>query len=784
MLVTAISARAQDPDAALRAKDAQIAELQAEIAQLKAQMGQPPVAPAYSSAAATDSGYRTSTANNAPATTVGNPPQSVAPTGASTDDSIVQMSAFDVRTTAGQGYSAGNSASALKTSESLMDLPAQIIVVTSDMVKDIGSNNASDILAFAGVTPYYRGPAIVSRGSRIANPYIDDVPQATGIGISDNTNIDTYQVIKGPEQVMYPLASLGGLVLETTKKPLPNVSQFVLDEKVQQWGRQNFTFDANTPVGHIGEANLTARVLGEVQTGKGPFKNVRDERYGIFPSFSLDWKNTNLVAEYDSSIFYYLPGGTAILTPNGNLYTGLGRRNQGAPPNDYDKYEQRDARLAWTQKLSENWQVKTQGTYFNVSRYGSAGFPTTVNWNTNNVTYTIRKDSAWNANFTVQSDISGRYNVGKIPMQTAFGLNDLDTVSFSKYLTTVPTVTIPIGNDAAIESIVFPSVYAYPVPASGNPGSRNEQYVTNGYLMQSIDIIPNWLTLVGGFTESKIETVTDTNLASGLPYVATDANGHDLLHRYAIIGHLSKQLTAYVTESTTFSPGTGVNFANQPSAPVAGKSDEAGIKLSYWDDKVSFSAAVYKMVLTNQTILAPFPALNPAGLNYYLPIGNTNSHGVDGSMTLVPTPGLQMVLTGYMGTVHDTNGNPIPATVENSWSVFGRYDFTAANGPTPFHGFAIGGGANKAGGKWFTMGGIVQPGGAPNPVNSSGNAIFKLHQDVLLNAFVEYRLDRHWMFRVNCVNVLDKSFPIGAQGVGLADPVDPRTFSFESSYKF
>jgi outer membrane receptor protein involved in Fe transport len=770
--LTAVAAHAQTDDAALKAKDAQIAALQAQVAQLTAQLGQAPAPAApVSGAPAPAAGPTTASGALAPAASL--PPA---------DSGIVRMSAFDVRTTAGAGYSAGNSASALKTSDSLMDLPAQVIVVTNDMIKDIGSNNASDVLAFAGVTPYYRGPAIVSRGSRIGNPYIDDVPQATGIGISDNTNIDTYQVIKGPEQVMYPLASLGGLVLETTKKPLPDVTQYIVDERVQEWGRQNFTFDANTPIGNIGDVKLTARVEGEIQTGSGPFKNVKDDRYGLFPNLELDWKNTTVVAEYDSSIFYYLPGGTGILTPTGDLYTGLGRRNMNTPPKDYDKYEQRDARLEWTQRLSDTWQVKTQGTYFNVGRYGSAGFPSLVNWNNNTMTYTIRKDNAWNANFTVQTDVSGKYNAGIFPMTTAFGLNDLDTVSFSKYLTTVPTQTIPIGNAAAIEGIVFPSVYAYPVPA--NPGSRNEQYVTNGYLMQSIDVIPNWLTLVGGFTASKIETVTDTNLASGLPYVSTDANGHDLLHRYAAIGHLSKVLSVYATESTTYSPGTGVNYANQPNSPVQGKSDEVGVKVSYFDQKLSFSAALYKMTLSNQTILAAYPALNPAGLNYYIPIGNTNSHGVDGSMTIDPTPGLQLVFTGYMGTVHDTNGNPIPATVEDSWSAFGRYDFTAAHGPDFLHGLALGGGANKAGGKWFTMSGLTLPNGAKLPVNSSGNSIFKLHQDVLLNLFAEYRLNHHWMFRLNCENVLDKSFPIGAQGVGLVDPVDPRTFSLESSYKY
>jgi hypothetical protein len=37
---------------------------------------------------------------------------------------------------------------------------------------------------------------------------------------------------------------------------------------------------------------------------------------------------------------------------------------------------------------------------------------------------------------------------------------------------------------------------------------------------------------------------------------------------------------------------------------------------------------------------------------------------------------------------------------------------------------------------------------------------------------------------VDCVNVLDEAYAIGAQGVGLADIVDPRTFSFRASFEF
>ena len=213
-----------------------------------------------------------------------------------------------------------------------MDLPAQIIVLTADMIHDIGSHVATDNLMFAGLVPYYRGPAIMSRGNRIGNPYIDDAPQSTGIGLSDNTNIDTYQVVKGPEEVIYPLAAVGGIVLEVTKKPLPHIVQYIVDESVEQWGKQTFTFDFNQPVGMLGEVTVTARVEGIVQTGQGPFYNVHDDKWAIYPNIEFDWKETSLVFEYDALVQQYLPGGTAILTPDGGLYTGLGRRQDDDAP--------------------------------------------------------------------------------------------------------------------------------------------------------------------------------------------------------------------------------------------------------------------------------------------------------------------------------------------------------------------------------------------------------------------------------------------------------------------
>jgi outer membrane receptor for ferric coprogen and ferric-rhodotorulic acid len=395
------------------------------------------------------------------------------------------------------------------------------------------------------------------------------------------------------------------------------------------------------------------------------------------------------------------------------------------------------------------------------------------------MTYTVRRNQGWNESVDVQTDVSGQFKLGSIVMRPAFGYNMHDQTGKSEFWATAPTVTIPIGDAAAINNIVLPAYGDYPRPA--NPGSRSKSYVSNAYFMQTADLIPDRLTAVAGVTYSNVENVTDTDLSKRNPYVAINSNAHELLHRVALVGYLTKDITVYASDSSTFNPAVGVDVNNAPLPSVLGKAKEVGFKTSFWDGKLSTSVALYSMSLTNQAILAAYPALNVAGLNYYIPVGTTDSKGWDFSLTMNLVPGWQLVATGYRGTVHDQNGNPLPATVENSWSVFTRYDFNQQSG---LKGFSIGGGAAKAGGKWFTMAGMILPGGAAPTKNSSGNAVFKLKQEVLLNLFANYQMNRRWSLRLDCENVLDSSYAIGAQGVGLVDSVNPRTFSIQSTYKY
>jgi outer membrane receptor for ferric coprogen and ferric-rhodotorulic acid len=179
------------------------------------------------------------------------------------------------------------------------------------------------------------------------------------------------------------------------------------------------------------------------------------------------------------------------------------------------------------------------------------------------------------------------------------------------------------------------------------------------------------------------------------------------------------------------------------------------------------------MSLTNVAVLQS--QLSPVtGLNYFTPTGLQVQKGWDATLSIAPSPNWQLVATGYKGTVKDQNGVRLNNTYGSLYSFFTRYNFTEGS----LKNLSIGGGANKTGSNYFaTPASYVFPTGVtPGPIvlESVWNATM----------FVSYQYNKHWMFRLNVENVLDKAYALGAQTPLFVDPSPPRTFQLVTSYKF
>ncbi len=695
------------------------------------------------------------------------------------NEQLVTMSQFEVTTTQGHGYAAPTSAAAFKTNEALINIPQSVQVVTKDFIDDLNSPNTSDVLRYFGVNAKFIGDTLLMRGSNIqVQPWIDDIP-VKGF-YTDSSMFDSYEVIKGPAQALYLGAGIGGLVLETTKKPLP-FQQDSLSLTLDQWGMFRTVVDATGPAGKIGDAAIGYRFVGAWQGGNEYFKNGKRDRTMVMPQFSVKYHDLTVRAYY-SYINTEAQQGTAFITPTGDLNTIGGWKNSDNHTKGYTPtWETTNVFIEALQKISDNWESRLSGSYYRQGVFGRYFSATAANYDTNTGTWIDRRaDEHWNY-WTALADFQGHYNLGPSNWEMAnrdnFGYNFSNWKDRQAYWQTAPfpypdgpiagKINIPFGQTSG--TILAPPE-AFPQPAGAGLLSNVTQDAI--YWQHEIDAVPNWLTLVACFTWANIMTEQIANW-SVHPYTSTQTTGSQWVHRLGAVGHLTPNLSVYILDSTNFSTPLGTLLQNGGLAPnQVGTGDEAGLKWNFLGGKLSGEVAAFKVETTNS--LNTIAGVLPNGLNYAAVIGKTDLRGVDGDLSWEVVPGWQIIAQGYKGRMRDALGNPVSLSWENSFGLFTRYTFQRNSA---LSGWAVGGGANKIGSRWVATSGVVTySGGVP--------AFIKVKDGLDTSMFVQYSPNRHWLFELQAKNLLDEKYIQAFQSPLFADPSVPTTLTLESTYRF
>lgn len=681
---------------------------------------------------------------------------------------VVKLSSFEVTTTQDKGYVTTNAATGFKTNQALLSIPQAVTVVTRDLIDDIGSTASSDALQFAGVARLTVGTeASMLRGNRINNPLVDEFPNG-GPPYLDNVNIDSYEVIRGPAAVFYINASLGGAVLKTTRKPLPYKSGFV-SFWADEYGGYRTTFDATGPLGSVGEGKFSYRVNGVYKGGEQFFKNHKNEAHGIFPTLQFNYKDTTVRFAVDYTRSKQYSQAHSFLTPDGQVYTGAGRDENYQAPNNMEDFLASQVRLSFLHRFSEGWEMKLNAANNRYKR-GPTGIilPGGVNWNTQTMVFTARRNYQDFNNNYLMGDVSGKYEVFGIKNHTIVGFQFAEETSKAGFWASAPfgTVTRPIANPN-MESIVIPKGESYMTPA--NPGNKSSRNNLLAYGQQQIDVIPNRLSAVIGFSYWDRQETNIPNVAVPIPTASTFRKNSGDLHRYGLVGYLTKEISVYALESTVIQPNTFGILADRSLLPnQLGKGQEVGLKTALFDGRISGTVAVFDIELSNQS---RFAGVLPTGESYNELIGSTKQKGWDMDIAVKLTPQWQLIATYFHGDNKTATGDPVSLTYTSSWSIFTRYDFASG----PVKGLAIGGGATTKDGWIVSSSGMTLP---------TPKAFIDVADGLLVNAFASYTVNRHWSLRLNVENVLDEVFPAGMQNAWLVDPSQPRTVSVTTTYKF
>ncbi len=701
----------------------------------------------------------------------------------------VLLSKFQVTSTQDKGYTSTNSATGFKTNDELMKIPQAVTVVTRDLINDIGAVDSSNILRYAGVGDFFAGESFALRGTRINYPLLDEMPD--GVPYEDNINLDSYTVLRGPAATLYVNAALGGTVMTNSKFPLQN-PQYSITGKITDYGTYRVETDLTGPLGHIGDAKFSYRLVAGVQEGDSYWKNIVDHRKLLHPTLEMTWKNTVVRFAYDHQEINHVSGGNSFITPTGELYTGAGRDEGYYAKNGLEDFKRDGLRFFVIQKLADNWDLKLSATRWGFSRYGSIVFGAGgINWPAQTITMTSRKNDQTIDDDTAVLDVNGRYSFGGVNLQSTFGATYEHNHGESRILSYAPGVftpiTVPIANPG-MDKIYAPDPSN---PTAGTPSGTNT-YKDNFYFQETVDLFKDRLTLVAGLTSSEIKTNNIANLNTGA--MGIPIHGKETLHRLGVVYKITKDLAFYGMESTTFSPTANRDINLNVLPPSEGKAQEVGLKTAFFGGRLSSTVAVFKIDLTNQSFNA---GVRPDGISYFAPIGSTRQEGFDIDLAYTPVTGLQFVGAYYHGKVRayrdDVNynagvdGDNVPNSYSGQYSLVGRYEFQGGG----LKGLSVGVGFTSLVGRALAPGVYV---GAPTAVpigtlKSSGavvnnTPVITVDTSHELSFFASYRLNKNWLFRVNVDNALDEAYVLGGQGAAFIDPSLPRSFSFSTTYKF
>ena len=678
------------------------------------------------------------------------------------------LSAFKVSSTQDKGYSTLNSGSAFRTNQKIMDIPQSIQVVTRDMIEDVGAVNTSDVLIYAGAVPKFQGEGFNLRGTGVGYALVDGAIERSAY--MDNLYVDSYEIIRGPAAVFYPNSSVGGVVNKNTRKPLP-YSMNSLRFSVTDYGLYRTEIDSTGPIGQIGEANFSYRILAAYQDGDAYFDNVKNKRIVFHPSIKLDYKNSSLTVAIDYNDLTRPSNGSAFLTPEGKLFTGNGRRNINLPPGAMENFKHKGLRFQFVHSFSPDWEGRIGGDVNEGTRLGSIVLPAYgVDYASKTISFFGRRNDQELLHYTLSMDVNGKYNLFGLNNQSTFGMvlaaqEDVSKFWLSPDYATPSTTTRSLYNPS-IDTLPVKPVDQYDTPA--NPGSRGRSNFGLFFYQHSIDVIPKKLSLVGGYTLYSNETTNITNLSTR-PRSGVVTKSLVNLHRYGVVFHVTKDISIYALDAnTSLPPSTFRLFDGSTVPPAFAKGKEVGVKFSFLEGKISASIAAFDNKTTGQTQSG---GVKPNGDSYVVFIGPTTQKGYDFDIGLRVTPNWQLIGNFYSGDVKGPTGAPVNNSYTGSWSSFTRYDFKNKK-------LAIGGGAYRVSGRVTSSGAITFPSGIIKPPR------LQIDSQILANIFAEYKFSKKLTMRVAVDNLLDKAFPLGVDDSVLVDPSPPRTISLSAKYKF
>ncbi|MDW8850820.1 TonB-dependent receptor [Flavobacterium sp. MMLR14_040] len=710
-------------------------------------------------------------------------------------------------------YNSDYSFAATKTAALNKDIPQSISTVTKELIADKAAFYLADAVKMtSGVIPssYYNQYTIRGISQNEEGQIINGMRTRQYYFLQPLTNnIERVEVIKGPSSATFSSVDPGGSINLVTKKPLATDRKEVT-LSVGSFSTFRGTLDFTGPLNE--SKTLLYRVNAAYQEAKSFRDLVSNKSFLVSPSFSyIPNEKTAINAELIlSDMTGILDRGQPIFGAVAGV-TNLKQTpislNLGAPSDFFKSKElimmtnfahkfsskigfnAQYMKQSWTEDLQEHRTTNAFAVDMNNQPVTSLAMMQFVQreqyWNVDNLSTYFNfdiKTGSLKHKLLVGYDLSS-WNKTKGGGQNAargYLLNDGTVASTfvpanaSNYQTiTVDGVVLPKPNvnffnlNNPVYTVRSPEDYTLNV-RTALPSALT---TTNAIYIQ--DMI-QWkkFTFLLGLRNEWFEDITNYETNNELK-----VKKQALLPRVGVTYTVNKAINVYTTylegyqpqsNTVTLMPQTGSLPAGSLFDPLESNLKEAGLKATFFDNTMSFNAAVYE--INQRNIL--MNANDPANPDLLVTRGAERSRGFECDLSGYITRDWQINASySYIDAkiVNDRDASLIGArkqnTPKNSANLWTRYNF---NSDSVLNDFGIGLGMQYQSSKipWFTRD-------------------FTLPDFTVFDAALYYKpTNSNMQIAINAGNIFNKTYWLGAQNYLRLFPGAPRNATLTLTYKF
>lgn len=223
--------------------------------------------------------------------------QAPKPAASTAKEEAVALPQFTVSENLANPYQSQQALSASRVAMDIQDIPQTISVIPRGLIEDSMASRMLDAAKY--VTPIventlpYGGDRYTIRGFQVSAEFIDGtmISGADGYSMSQSvSNIERLEVIKGPNAILVPGGSPGGVMNPITKAPL-NKNTGTVTLGLSQYLGNSLGFDVNRVLSADGK--MAARLVYSLWRTDYYIKGQYRNGYEIAPSFSYQISPTN-----------------------------------------------------------------------------------------------------------------------------------------------------------------------------------------------------------------------------------------------------------------------------------------------------------------------------------------------------------------------------------------------------------------------------------------------------------------------------------------------------------